>query len=366
MIHRKATVGVILSIACFWYVAGLQGQATGSVSWEKVTADAGFHVRDSAGEVVYDGKMWIMGGWYDSTQTSLRDVWSSTDGVHWTCATAQAPWVHGEHPVALAFDNKMWVMSGWCNGRCPTPTPATRSGIPATGPPGRRQRRRALDCPNWGRRRGLDGKMWILGGVQGYGNDDTNTPLNDVWSSSNGVDWQQATAHAPWSGRGFHQVLAYNNKLWVLGGGNYYLDRSERVGSNDVWSSADGVSWTQATEHAPWDARLWHAAIVYDNAMWILGGCSGGYSPVNFDDVWRSTDGTNWTQVTADVIWSARHEQSVYDFQNRLWVVAGNGSLNDVWRSGIAAPEPARAFAEHRPARPVGTYLCGEDSGFWP
>lgn len=346
MICKSAPVKVIVSMACFLSVTGVQGRAVGSVSWDRVTANAGFHVRDSAGELVFNNKMWILGGWYNSSQPSLRDVWSSADGEHWTCVNASAPWIHGEHPVALAFDNKMWVMSGWCNGRLPGANAGNQVWHSSDGA----SWTQATAAAPWTARIGaagavLGGKMWILGGVQGYGSDSTNTPLSDVWSSSNGVDWQQATANAPWAGRGFHQVLAYDNKLWVLGGGNYYYDRSERVGSNDVWSSADGVNWIRATEHAAWDARMWHSATVYNNAMWVLGGFPGGPNGTgaNYGDVWRSTDGANWTQVPADSIWQPRHEHSVYDFQDKLWVVAGNGALNDVWQAAIPTPEPSTA-----------------------
>ena len=55
--------------------------------WKLVTPDAGFQQRDSSGEVVLNGKMWILGGtenYYFGDDSSLKnDVWSSENGRDW-------------------------------------------------------------------------------------------------------------------------------------------------------------------------------------------------------------------------------------------------------------------------------------------
>jgi hypothetical protein len=58
----------------------------------------------------------------------------------------------------------------------------------------------------------------------------------------------------------------------------------------DVWSSADGITWTQETAAAGFGPR-WHAAlIVHGGEMWV----AGGFSLSFLNDVWRSSDGKNW------------------------------------------------------------------------
>ena len=64
---------------------------------------------------------------------------------------------------------------------------------------------------------------------------------NDVWSSSDGVTWTQESASAAFPVRADHQVVAFNNKLWLIGG----YDGSRK---NDVWSSSDGVNWYENKE----------------------------------------------------------------------------------------------------------------------
>ncbi len=54
--------------------------------------------------------------------------------------------------------------------------------------------------------------MWVMGG-SGSGKN-----LNDVWYSTDGINWTEATASAAWSARNDHVVLAYDDKMWVMGG----------------------------------------------------------------------------------------------------------------------------------------------------
>ena len=93
-----------------------------------------------------------------------------------------------------------------------------------------------------------------------------------------------------------HASVVFNNKMWVLGG------RDESSNKNDVWSSSDGINWTQATANAPWTARQEYTSVVFNNKMWVLGGYDGSYK----NDVWSSSDGVNWTQATANasLVWS--------------------------------------------------------------
>ena len=46
------------------------------------------------------------------TGTMFNDVWYSTDGTNWTCATANAAWTPRYQPQAVVYDNKMWLLGG--------------------------------------------------------------------------------------------------------------------------------------------------------------------------------------------------------------------------------------------------------------
>ena len=174
----------------------------------------------------------------------------------------------------------------------------------------------------------FDNKMWVIGGAAG-------AVKNDVWYSSNGVTWTQATGAAAFSARHSHTSVVFDNKMWVIGG---YYTGSVRL--NDVWYSSNGVTWTQATGAAAFSPRYGHTSVVFDNKMWVIGG--GGAPGVNTDyrnDVWYSSDGVMWTQATGAAAFSGRYNHTSVVFDNKMWAIGGvaGKSKNDVWLSGMGS-----------------------------
>lgn len=75
----------------------------------------------------------------------------------------------------------------------------------------------------------------------------TDAGVND------GLEWTEVTASADWPGRSDHCALVYNNMFWVMGGYAVSGEVGDEV--NDVWYSSDGENWTQATANAAWSDR---------------------------------------------------------------------------------------------------------------
>uniref|UniRef100_A0A7C6A8F3 PKD domain-containing protein n=1 Tax=candidate division WOR-3 bacterium TaxID=2052148 RepID=A0A7C6A8F3_UNCW3 len=278
-------------------------QVTISGTWHLATPSAQWSARCNHTSVVFNNKIWVLGGYYEN------DVWYSTDGVNWTRATASAGWSGRYGHTSVVFDNKIWVLGGY-DGSFKNDVWYSPDGVSWT---------QATANASWSPRYGhtsvvFDNKIWVLGGNAG-------SYRNDVWYSSDGVNWTQATASAGWSRRRNHTSVVFDNKIWVLGGcdGNY---------KNDVWYSTDGVNWTQATASAGWSERVCHTSVVFDNKIWILGGDDGS----NRNDVWYSPNGVTWTQ-TPQAGWSARYDHTSVVFNNKIWVLGGyDGShKNDVW-----------------------------------
>lgn len=306
--------------------------------WFKVTGQAAFTPRDSCGELVYHNRMWLLGGWMDSFKDPPRDVWSSDDGKDWTRATAEAAWKHSDFPMTVVFKDKMWVMGGWHGGR---QAHASASNAVWSSSDGAEWKQETANA-GWSPRMAggvvtFKDRIWVLGGIQKYYYGNEKDLLNDVWSSPDGVKWEQAVEHTPWSPRAYQGAVVFQNKLWVLAGGNYLLKsepgKDTSLAYNDVWSSPDGVTWTREVEHAPWPPRIWFSAVVYRDKLWVLGG-SSKKPHRNWGDVWYSADGKNWTELKTQNVWQPRHEHSTYVFQDKLWVVTGHAAplRNDVWR----------------------------------
>lgn len=160
-------------------------------------------------------------------------------------------------------------------------------------------------------------KIWVIGG-SGL----SNTFYNDVWSSPDGVNWTQETNNANFPGRFAHTSEVFDNKLWIIGG------RDQFSYYDDVWSSTDGINWVQETNNADFKPRGYHSSGVFEGRIWVIGGFASG----DKNDVWSSSDGINWVQETTNANFSERRGQSTTIYKNRIWVIAG-GLNNDVWSS---------------------------------
>lgn len=313
-----------------WFIVTTSLHAQQVADWVKVTDHAGWQPRDSQGEVVYQDKLWIFGGWLSSYAAPPRDVWNSVDGKTWKLVQETAPWKHSDLSMSLVFADKMWFMGGWYNGRLEGHSASNEVWSSTDG----EHWDQATANAGWTPRIAaatveFKGKMWLLGGTENYYFGDETSLKNDVWCSSDGKEWKQATAHAAWSPRAYHQAVVLNDKIYVFGGGNY-VPKYHAV--NDVWSSEDGVHWQQETEAAPWHPRLWFSSVVYRDRMWVLGGWSNDPS-TNWGDVWSSQDGKTWTELKSDVIWKARHEHSAFVFQDKIWIAGGHAQplSSEVW-----------------------------------
>jgi hypothetical protein len=316
--------------------AGIARGDEPTYDWVRVTEHAPWQARDSQGELAFGRRMWIFGGWFDSFRPAPRDVWSSTDGRTWTQVTPEAPWRHSDLSMSLVHNDRMWFMGGWMGGRMPQHEAGHEVWSSTNGADWQQATPRA----DWSPRLAaaavvFQGKMWILGGTEDYYFGDAKSLKNDVWSSADGAHWQQVTEHAGWTPRAYHQAVVLGGMIYVLGGGNYVPEYEAR---HDVWCSRDGAHWRQVTAAAPWKPRLWFSAVVYRDHLWVLGGWSNNPSE-NLGDVWYSKDGANWKPLRSRVVWKERHEHSAFVFDDKLWVVGGHARplTNDVWSLELPA-----------------------------
>jgi hypothetical protein len=321
--------------------------------WTLVTPAAGFAARWELAATVLNGRIYVMAGYDADKNLAFYDVWSSPDGRNWTQETAAAPFGGWPYHRAVALNELMYVVSSaditagdiW----------SSRDGINWT---------LDVDVAAFSYRgfHGLvvlNGLIYIIGGWSNVG----DPWKNDVWvwpgnnliaktaptldlivsdlceraglivgASSAAVPageaWTEQTAAADFSARMFHAAVLLNGAMYVIGG--YAVGPALK---NDVWSSLDGASWTQKTAAAGFSARYGHAAVVLNGVIYVIGGAdAGGYK----NDVWSSNDGVTWTQKTAAAGFSARYGHAVVVLNGLIYVIGGAGvagNRNDVWSS---------------------------------
>ena len=160
-------------------------------------------------------------------------------------------------------------------------------------------------------------KIWIIGGGG------INSILNDIWSSIDGINWVQETDDATFSKRSGHTCVVFNNKIWIIAGSNQNGQLLD-----DVWSSSDGTNWILEADNTPFLSRFDHTSVVFNDKIWII----GGYSTDRSNDVWSSVDGVNWIAQTVNAGFSKRRGHSSAVYKDKMWVIGGE-LLNDIWSS---------------------------------
>ena len=228
--------------------------------WLTLTAQAPFGQRDSFGEVVHHGRIYVIGGWAEGNRD--REVWSSDDGLTWQLETN-------------------------------TPDFADTYG-------GGRGQFSALSH---------NGSIYVIAGQE-----DGNAK-NDVWSSADGREWMLVTDDAGFAERSSYAAVVHNGVMFVIGGEDY-----EEGGSypeyNDVWASADGAKWTMLS--SPFGEAIYHAkAVSYQGKIIMMGGAN---QSKNFSSVWSSADGVEW-ELVSDKKMLSRFAHSAVVYGDKIFVM---------------------------------------------
>lgn len=314
---------------------------SGCFGWQLMNGAAAFEPRDGAGTLVYKDSLWLLGGWnpyppVNFPKGSTNQVYRSGDGINWELATSNALWEERHSAGYLTFNDSMWIVGGDpIQGHYQNDVWASADGVNWV---------LVKDSVPWGPRVlhytvAFDSLIWVMGGQ-------TLPPLaagerifyNDVWNSKDGIHWNLVKAHAPWSPRGgICGQVVFKNRIWLLGGGVYETDSTLASYSNEIWNTKDGINWSLVSSNPPWNSRIYHNVVVFNDRMWVIGGAhdnidfniDGTTNYLNKKDIWYSSDGNNWYQLE-DAPWQETHASSVFVFDDGLWFIPG--MFSTVWK----------------------------------
>jgi N-acetylneuraminic acid mutarotase len=303
------------------------------VHWELAPNTIAWSPRAQHAGVVHDGAMYLLGG--SAPEGMSAEVYRSTDGVDWTPVTRNAPWSGRRGHAVVKHQDAMWLLGGSDGAQRFSDVWKSTDGenwelVTAAAPWVPRYFHAAA---------AFHGRIWVMGGVGAE-----NTLYNDIWSSADGETWRLESAAASWGARHSMGLTLHRKRLWLLGGGRFVNQPQYRYSLPDVWYTDDGVHWTLATESGP-TPRYGAGLCNHAGRLWAVGGfkqITGPYSidPEYHNDVWTSYDGITWTQTLSDAPWPARMGLVSLVYDDKLWLLGGENGiswpiyLNDVWVSG--------------------------------
>lgn len=283
-------------------------------------------------------------------ENTTDEVWSSPDGLTWTL---ELPHGHGQFERrhahnTVVFQDRLWVIGGDAHqGYDNHDVLSSADGVEWTEvlPPG---------APPW-TPRSLQitgvyaGRLWTGGGQDLLGDAAQFVHHNDLWVSDDGETWEQVAADGPasdtrWAGCGaVDGFVEFQGRMWLVGCARY-----DEVGGHvlraEVWSTTDGVTWQRHAD-PPWAGKIWHNVVVWDERLWILfgytyGDPANGWPQDNSKEAWYSSDGETWTAaVLPDDPVPGSHAQGVAVTSDGLLYAGGNhtfgvglGEERAVWR----------------------------------
>jgi hypothetical protein len=161
------------------------------------------------------------------------------------------------------------------------------------------------------------GALWRVAGFVQHG--DLRTLMNDVWRSADGRHWERLVERAPWPPRSDARLVASRGMLYLIGG---------EPNDGTIWETTNGRLW-RPRRVGTLPREMPQGVLVYRDALWILG--HGPWESAR-NDIWTSSDGFAWTQVTAKADRSPRTDPGYAVLNDRLWIVGG-ADHRDVWSS---------------------------------
>lgn len=140
-------------------------------NWINVSESAKFSPRYGHQCIVFNGKIWLFGGYYEGMKGSatLRDIWYSQDGINWEQVNQFTSFSRDYYHSFLIYNEKLWAIGGQC---------------------------RSLNCQ------------------EGF---------NDIWNTEDGIIWKAIQTFSGPSERYSHSSTVFNNTIFIHSGDSPYL-----------------------------------------------------------------------------------------------------------------------------------------------
>lgn len=180
-----------------------------------------------------------------------------------------------------------------------------------------------------------DEKLYIFTGetIDESKNANSVYSLSDVWSTTDGVNWEKIANNTDIGKRWETMVVKVGDTAYSFGG---KYESNSSSSDNEIYKSKDMVNWTYVGQ-LPQMSHLYDRSVVYfKDKFWLIASEEGR------NGVWSSEDGSKWNQILTNTPWTGygttRRNNSwgyydsnslgAYVINGKMWYIVSNASSN--------------------------------------
>lgn len=312
--------GLLLSSLLLGMLSNAAVQPNVGGTWQTASS-AGFAPRAWFTSSVVQGKIYVIGGYGDSTLATTTQMFDPSRNT-WSTLKTTGTFTPRASLASCVLNDKIYVLGGAIGPERPSnmsnaleifdpktshwSTPKT-SGIFTP-------RNNLCACA-------IDGKIYTLGGYDAHSPGDLNVlevfdPATNKWSTP-----KTTGTFAP---HGAFTANVVNGKIYAIGGFNDKGARGHRVlGTVEVFDPRTN-SWSTPSVSGTFQARLLHTAGVIGNKIYVIGGTPDMVHPVTTNTVQVFDPGTSaWSTPTTTGTFTPRSYLSASVLNNRIYVMGG-------------------------------------------
>lgn len=286
--------------------------------WQSTNAFTG--VRRDHTSAVYNGTLYVLGGFNGSSTlntTLYAKVNSNTSGAISSWANLNSFTTGRTQRGGVVYEGYMYVIGGW-NGSALTDV--RYASINANGTIGSWSSTTSLPVGSSGFAVAYNGRVYLLGGNTSSG--ETNE-VQSAQINSNGTLGSWSTISTFTTARNDHSVVIHNDYIYVIGGddGSAALNDIQYAQINTDGSIG---AWSYATSMST--GRRGVSAVVYDGYMFISGGTNGVSTYNDVQSAPINSNGSIGSWTTVSYFHGARWNHNLLATGGYLYVIGGNGS----------------------------------------
>lgn len=260
--------------------------------WKKIYTPK-WELVSFAASCIYKNNLYLSGGWNPLTNTLSSQFWKCDSDFNWINIENQNPFSPRNGHTMTKFHDRIYIIGGF-NYEF-----RFLEDVWVLNPKSSEGWKCILSSAPWDSREGhqtvvFRDSLWIFGGKTISG------ALNDIWTSQDGINWEEAVPSSPWSRRCFHNVQLYNGKLWLIAGSS-----STDFANHDMYVSKNGIEWELYDNNLPFTPRFGSGGVVFDNKLWLIGGSSAKELEF-YNDIWWFTEKDEWNKFSVVSPWKPR------------------------------------------------------------